>query len=786
MNKYRISRLYIKNFKLIEEAAINFEANDIIVLDGPNGFGKTTIFDAIELIVTGSVSRIKDDDGRRSYRDILFCKNGNSTDETLVKAEFKNDASQRVIIAKSLPSQIEIPQNQRRPSNFSMFNTHILTDFEEELSPENQKEQADIEEIFGLPDIHKLYNLYYYIQQEESKRYLKGSEKSRREEISHLFNTKEEKRQLESIKEFCKVLNKEKRSLTLRIVELKEQLKDVELEEMNVLEVEYNPLVSDCVLANWDIKDLSISSEEQRNIFVKELINLRDFILEIEEFKKVKYNRGIESILENEEIIADALIAGAFLSDYKDIESIYNKQLTIKHFVELINQRDQLLKLESKELIELERVLEIEFDAEKISSEINVINNLQLENSGFSDVILDLDEIRRNLLDKFKEYLSYEEKEGHECPFCGKEWEDKQALFNNIENKRLKYLSKFDHNANQINIHLQELLKVYQEEVIEKINKSLSKGNEIIKESFYQQLKGAIKNQQMIVKFIEWCEINNIKIIDFMNKSTEEPLSEVEIQERVQRILNIITELKFELAWSIEDYTEKYNKFNLIYTNLFKGKDDLIDKVTIDNINKKIQYIDNCYKNAIYRKKKVIEKNIEKEEKKRSFITDELEKANKAAAIFKTSIEEYELKVINDIEILFYIYSGRLLQYYQRGMGIFIQNTTGGLKFVSNANTDHDAINYLSSGQLSALVMSFTFTLNKIYSDNNLGVLLIDDPVQTMDDINMASFVELLRNELTGRQIVLSTHEDNISRYVRYKFSTYGLKHQRFNVKEDL
>ncbi|HDR8488138.1 TPA: AAA family ATPase, partial [Bacillus cereus] len=153
MNKYRISRLYIKNFKLIKEASINFEADDIVVLDGPNGFGKTTIFDAIELIVTGSVSRIKEDDGRRSYRDILFCKNGNSTDETLVKAEFKNDANQRVIIAKSLPSQSDIPQNQRRPSNFSMFNTHVLTDFDEKLSPKNQKVQADIEEIFGLPDI---------------------------------------------------------------------------------------------------------------------------------------------------------------------------------------------------------------------------------------------------------------------------------------------------------------------------------------------------------------------------------------------------------------------------------------------------------------------------------------------------------------------------------------------------------------------------------------------------------------------------------------------------------
>ncbi|HDR8488781.1 TPA: hypothetical protein QC445_005728 [Bacillus cereus] len=615
---------------------------------------------------------------------------------------------------------------------------------------------------------------------------MKGSEKSRREEISHLFNTKEEKKQLEGIKEIVKLLNKEKRNLTLRIDNLKTHLKDIKLEEMSISELEYQPLVSDNVLANWDAKDLSITNEEQRNIFVKELINLRDFILEIEEFKKAKYNRGIDAILKNEQIIADTLIVGAFLSDYKDIERNYNKQLKIKHFIELINHRDKLLELENKEFVELEQLLEIEFDVQKIFSNIDIINKLQRDNSGFSDIVLDLDEIRQNLLDKFKRYLSYEENESHECPFCGKEWEDKQTLFNNIENKRLKYINKFDHNANEINLHSQELLKVYKGEVIEKINKSLSKENEKIKESFYEQLKDAIKNHQMIIKFIDWCEINNIEIRDFMNENINELLSEADIHERVQQVLNIIRGLKYELAWSIEDYNEKYDKFNFIYNDLFKDKEELINKVTIDKINRKIQYIDNCYKNAIYRKKKDIEKNIEKESKKLDCITEEFKKATKAAYIFRTSIEEYELKVINDIEILFYIYSGRLLQYYQRGMGLFIQNTTGGLKFVSNANTDHDAINYLSSGQLSALVMSFTFTLNKIYSDNNLGILLIDDPVQTMDDINMASFVELLRNELTSRQIVLSTHEDNISRYVRYKFSTYGLKHQRFNVKENL
>ena len=37
-----------------------------------------------------------------------------------------------------------------------------------------------------------------------------------------------------------------------------------------------------------------------------------------------------------------------------------------------------------------------------------------------------------------------------------------------------------------------------------------------------------------------------------------------------------------------------------------------------------------------------------------------------------------------------------------------------------------------------------------------MQVLLIDDPVQTMDEINMASFVELLRNEFKDKQIFIN------------------------------
>src|SRR5699024_12099076 len=112
-------------------------------------------------------------------------------------------------------------------------------------------------------------------------------------------------------------------------------------------------------------------------------------------------------------------------------------------------------------------------------------------------------------------------------------------------------------------------------------------------------------------------------------------------------------------------------------------------------------------------------------------------------------------------------------------MVIFIEEAPYGevktIKFFSDNEYNHDAINYLSSGQLSALVISFTLALNKVYGNQSLDLILIDDPVQTMDEINMASLTELLRNEFSHKQIIISTHEEDVSRYLRYKFKKYSL-----------
>jgi ABC-type lipoprotein export system ATPase subunit len=87
----------------------------------------------------------------------------------------------------------------------------------------------------------------------------------------------------------------------------------------------------------------------------------------------------------------------------------------------------------------------------------------------------------------------------------------------------------------------------------------------------------------------------------------------------------------------------------------------------------------------------------------------------------------------------------------------------------------------MSSGQISAVVIALALALNRIYA-KGFSPVLIDDPVQTMDDINMSSLVELLRNEFPNRQVVLSTHEDKVAKYFVYKYLKYGRSVRQLNL----
>ena len=66
----------------------------------------------------------------------------------------------------------------------------------------------------------------------------------------------------------------------------------------------------------------------------------------------------------------------------------------------------------------------------------------------------------------------------------------------------------------------------------------------------------------------------------------------------------------------------------------------------------------------------------------------------------------------------------------------------------------------LSSSQLNALAVSVFLALNIGVPKPPLSVALFDDPLQSLDDINLLGLVDLLRRAKDQRQLCVSTHDD--------------------------
>ena len=83
---------------------------------------------------------------------------------------------------------------------------------------------------------------------------------------------------------------------------------------------------------------------------------------------------------------------------------------------------------------------------------------------------------------------------------------------------------------------------------------------------------------------------------------------------------------------------------------------------------------------------------------------------------------------------------------------------------------------YLSSAQLNILSLS-VFLAKAIHATHNgksLDVILIDDPIHSMDSINVLSMIDMLRNISVqfDKQIIISTHDENFFELLQKKIPT--------------
>jgi exonuclease SbcC len=786
LSNFKVRRIYIQNFKHIDKLYIDFSKKDLIVLDGPNGFGKTTIFDAIELTLTGQISRVKNTaDGRYGYNDILFSNKNNI--DTLVKVEFVRE-DESFVVAKRINSQKRLTPSDRKPDNWGIFETYLLVDFDMPITKGKRINLEEINKKLGLKNLSRYFSLFYYVQQEENTYFLKQTAKDRMDEISQLFDTYKEEQELEKIKKIKAKLENEVKNIKGPKGRLEEKnillnsltlgIQGIEKEKLK--EIEYFSLFpEDKEKKEWDKEDISIQ-KDARERYLEELREIYKFIRDFEDFCNMEFNNKIQKYVDNN-VISNAIVAYKLIDKYEKFRDLKVKEKSLKRLESKISKENLKRHLSITPIIELQTLMDKEINIKDIETILEALKSYKLRMGEISELIQNMNATRETLMSHYNKIKTNEE--DTECPLCGSRRDSYEDLIKAVENKGKKFLSMYDESTQKFEALYNELFIKQIDALLKWIKDYFANIENIVDENFFNQLSEAMKYQSDIVNFVDWCKVNNLDIDAFLNDNPNAVVDTDSIR------INLIKYLLSEKVNIKDTYTD-HNAKKRIFSRVFNSDNDKVKKVSLEKVLKKVQYIDYQYYHRSSQNIKLIIEEIKDLKKKSEKIDKSIAEVKKVIEIYEERILYHWKKIIREIEIPFYIYSGKIIQDYQRGCGIFIYESDSfgqkSIRFVSNNKSNHDAINYLSSGQLSGLVIAFTLALNKVYGQNSIDMLLIDDPVQTMDEINIASFVELLRNEFREKQIFLSTHEEEVSRYMRYKFAKYGLNTQRVNVKNEL
>jgi DNA repair exonuclease SbcCD ATPase subunit len=536
-----------------------------------------------------------------------------------------------------------------------------------------------------------------------------------------------------------------------------------------------------------------LSKKDKKN-YAKKLKDLKEEKKKMNDYQKLLFINSHFDLLNNE-------------LNYEEIKN--HDQEKIEHLNKIINliNDEPPFKILIKNLIELDDKAEKIFleDFEEMTTITGEIDDLKKELAAVKEKIDNFNDIRNKILTLSKEYFQTN-LSAEKCPVCNNKIKADELLIvledelENNEEIKIKDWKLEKENLEDVisrkDEEVDQLLKKLENNYNEYTNQIYNKKRDL--ETIVENYKENIKKSKELKR-----KINDLGLEDRddIQELVKEKINQYEKEMQFDDLNKLESEIEKAEA-RLTEFNQFISDYELRLENLDLTKDENINKyykrvktkieeVKFENkiINKaikKLKVLINYFSNTDLSKQiGELKSKIEIEAKKIKTLENkisELKKLEKEIPVVINDLTEETLNGYKNLANKIYqsinpqpIYNKidwKRSSAYNKGQLVL------NMKSKNDSNSANPSYIY-SSAQINVVVLSLflSFVLKNNWS--KLNSVFLDDPIQNMDDINIFSFIDVIRAILLNgnrpEQIFISTHDRDLYNFLLKKFRIFNV-----------